>query len=137
MPGWITKVQYEIKNFSNTPNIFQLGKVREENVDILFTSGISQMASWVGRAVGVAWDISTLENARSYFEIDDSSSFAKQQVQIFFIFSFILGIIRKNMPILSALSTVEEKQFLLIGFPQSVQRNCLAGHHVYIHSRYC
>ena len=126
MPGWIAKVQWEIVIFSNTPFPSQLGKVRSEIDDLLYTPGPPQMASWVGRTVAVAWDISTLENARSYFETDDLPSFKKQQVQFLILFLFYLGITRKIMLILLAPGMREEVPFLLIGFPQSVQRYCVA-----------
>ena len=75
---------------SNASNFLQLGKVRLANNNISFTLGFPQMAAWAGRAVGVTWEISTLENARSYLGIDDSSSFEKQHVLISFIYFHLI-----------------------------------------------
>ena len=61
MPTWLSKVSVG-KNIL-VSSVFEL-----------------KAASWVTRIATVAWEVGALENARTYFEIDDSSTFATQQV---------------------------------------------------------
>ena len=76
----MTKVQVDFHVYWIALKPLQMGKVWLGNNNIVITPGSPQMASWLGRAASVAWEIASLENARSFFDVDEASTFETQQV---------------------------------------------------------
>ena len=72
-------IEILLKNHVNNQTMW-MAKVRTVPHRIFTKYMRIKIGTWLGRIATVAWEVGALEDARTYFAIDDDSSFAQQQV---------------------------------------------------------